>query len=180
MSQRGIALTAKKLSAKQARFVDEYLVDFNAVDAARRAGYAENTATRQGHRILEYPPVQAEIQRRQADLREESADEAGQVRRELIRLGLFDARKLFDAEGHPLPITELDDATAAAIQGVEVVTIGNRETGVGTVVKYRIADKNAALDKLMKHFGLYEADNRQASDPLAEVLREIDGQTKGL
>lgn len=35
-----------ELSAKQARFVEEYLLDLNATAAARRAGYAESTATK--------------------------------------------------------------------------------------------------------------------------------------
>lgn len=42
----------KGLSPKQARFVEEYVVDLNATDAARRAGYSAKTAEQQGPRLL--------------------------------------------------------------------------------------------------------------------------------
>ncbi|MCW3657556.1 terminase small subunit [Burkholderia cenocepacia] len=41
-----------KLSAQQQRFVDEYLVDLNATQAAIRAGYSKKTARSQGNRLL--------------------------------------------------------------------------------------------------------------------------------
>lgn len=41
-----------KLTPKQARFVDEYLIDLNATQAAIRAGYAAKTANREGSRLL--------------------------------------------------------------------------------------------------------------------------------
>lgn len=41
-----------KLTDKQKRFVDEYLIDCNATQAAIRAGYSEKTADRIGHENL--------------------------------------------------------------------------------------------------------------------------------
>ena len=40
------------LTEKQQRFVDEYLVDLNATQAAIRAGYSRKTANEQGARLL--------------------------------------------------------------------------------------------------------------------------------
>ncbi|MFA9203068.1 MAG: terminase small subunit, partial [Flavobacteriales bacterium] len=39
-------------TAKQQRFIDEYLIDFNATQAAIRAGYSSDTAKQQGSRLL--------------------------------------------------------------------------------------------------------------------------------
>ncbi|WP_353721923.1 terminase small subunit [Dyadobacter sp. 676] len=50
-----------KLSAKQLRFVDEYLVDFNATAAAKRAGYSEKTAAVIGHENLRKPYISKHI-----------------------------------------------------------------------------------------------------------------------
>lgn len=50
------------LTAKQQRFVDEYLVDLNATQAAMRAGYSEKTAEQQGYQLLQKTSVAAEIQ----------------------------------------------------------------------------------------------------------------------
>ena len=42
----------KKLTAKQSRFVEEYLIDMNATQAAIKAGYSKKTAKSQGQRLL--------------------------------------------------------------------------------------------------------------------------------
>lgn len=50
-----------KLTPKQARFVEEYLVDLNATQAAIRAGYSVKSAAIQGHENLRKPNIQAAI-----------------------------------------------------------------------------------------------------------------------
>lgn len=52
----------KKLTAKEAAFVGEYLVDLNAAAAARRAGYSEKTARAIGHILLGKTHIQEAIQ----------------------------------------------------------------------------------------------------------------------
>lgn len=82
------------------------------------------------------------------------------VLRERKRLAFFDPRKLFDLEGRPLPIHELDDDTAAAIAGLDVVEeyAGNGEDRafVGYTKKYKLAGKDPSLAALEKYFGLNE------------------------
>lgn len=68
------------MNAKQQAFVAEYLKDFNATQAAIRAGYSVHTAYAIGHENLRKPEIEAEIQRHLAE-RCMSADEV------LIRLG---------------------------------------------------------------------------------------------
>ncbi len=57
------------MSAKQQRFVEEYLVDHNATQAAIRAGYSEKTAYSIGHENLKKPEIAAAIAAEQARLR---------------------------------------------------------------------------------------------------------------
>ena len=52
-----------KLTPKQARFVREYLTDFNATQAVIRAGYSPNGASVQGSRLLANATVMAEVER---------------------------------------------------------------------------------------------------------------------
>jgi len=52
------------LTEKQLAFVDEYLVDLNATQAAIRAGYSSDTAASIGHENLTKPEIQIEITRR--------------------------------------------------------------------------------------------------------------------
>lgn len=56
--------TEKTLTAKQRQFVDEYLVDFNATQAAIRAKYSARSAASVGSENLRKPEIQAEINRR--------------------------------------------------------------------------------------------------------------------
>ncbi|WP_417861867.1 terminase small subunit [Vreelandella venusta] len=59
--------TAKEtavLSARQSRFVDEYLIDLNATQAAIRAGYSKKTASRIGPELLGKTCVESAIQER--------------------------------------------------------------------------------------------------------------------
>ncbi len=53
------------LTPKQARFVEEYLLDLNATAAAKRAGYSERTAYAQGQRLLKHVEIAAAIQKAQ-------------------------------------------------------------------------------------------------------------------
>ena len=53
-----------KLNEKQRRFVDEYLIDLNATQAAIRAGYSVKTANEQGSQLLAKLSIQSEISRK--------------------------------------------------------------------------------------------------------------------
>ena len=53
------------LTPKQARFVEEYLLDLNATAAAKRAGYSERTAYAQGQRLLKHVEIAAAVQKAQ-------------------------------------------------------------------------------------------------------------------
>jgi phage terminase small subunit len=57
-----------KLTAKQRAFISEYLKDFNATQAAIRAGYAESGARQEGHRLLTNADIRQDIDRHFQDL----------------------------------------------------------------------------------------------------------------
>ncbi len=57
----------KKMTAKQQRFCDEYLIDLNATQAAIRAGYSKKTANEQGSRLLTNVSVKEYIDKRMAE-----------------------------------------------------------------------------------------------------------------
>lgn len=134
------------------------------------------TAEVKGAEYLKHRIVQERIREKtdavaeQADIRQE------QVLKEIARLALFDPRKLLDSHGNPLPIHKLDADTAAAV-GVKV-TLGAEDVGV--VIDYKVSDKNMALEKLMKHLGLYEQDNKQKHESLADALMAGINRVKGL
>lgn len=171
------ATAPRELTPKQAQFAQEYLVDLNATQAAIRAGYSAKTAEQQGFQLLQKTSVQKAIAEGRRQREERTAVSADRVLLEAARLALFDPRKLFNDDGSPKGIHELDDDTAAAVAGIEVLEqfegSGKERVFVGYLKKYRIADKNAALEKLFRHHGLYERDNSQKTDPLTSLLHAI-------
>jgi phage terminase small subunit len=165
------------LNDKQAHFCREYLVDFNATQAAIRAGYSKRSAHVQAAGLLKNPKVEAKL----GELAKEHANKADlsveRVLKEAMRLAFFDIRKLVDANGNPLRLHELDDDTAAAVMGLDITTIGNADVGIGEVRKYKIADKNSALERLFKHLGLFAKDNEQNNPMRAmqELMQLVNG-----
>ena len=61
---RPVASRVRQLTPKQARFVDEYLIDLSATQAAIRAGYSARTANEQGARLLAKASIQELPKRR--------------------------------------------------------------------------------------------------------------------
>lgn len=143
------------LNDKQQRFVDEYLKDLNATQAAIRAGYSAKTAYAIAEKLLRKVEIQQAIQKAMKARSDRTEITQDRVLQELARLAFFDARKMFNGDGSPKAIHELDDDTAAAIIGLDVVDVGNSEIGIGQVLKYKVADKGAALTNAMRHLGMF-------------------------
>lgn len=167
------------IDSASARFVAEYLVDFNGTRAymAAHPGAKENSARTEAWRMLTKPDIQAAIAdsaRRTASKMELTQE---RVYRETARIAFFDPRKLFKADGSPLQITELDDDTAGAIAGLEVLEAyegaGEARKLVGHVKKYKVADKNAALERAAKLLALFKDDNAQRVNPLVAILERM-------
>ncbi len=82
----------KRLTPKQARFINEYLVDLNATQAAVRAGYSEKSAYSQGQRLLKNVEVAREIRNRGEAISEKLQITQESVARELARIGFADIK----------------------------------------------------------------------------------------
>lgn len=150
------------LNPKQQKFVLEYLKDLNATQAAIRAGYSAKTAYAQGSRLLSHAEVSAAVGKKQEKALTHLDVTAERIIRERARLAFFDPRKLFDDAGEPIHVSKLDDDTAACIAGLDIVTQGNSEVGFASVLKVKLADKNASLTALEKIQGLYSSGDEPA------------------
>src|SRR5690554_2819403 len=101
------------LTAKQERFVSEYLVDLNATQAAIRAGYSRRTAEQQGFQLLKKTSVATAIAEAKAARSERTKIDADYVLRQAVKLHercmqevvpLTDrkGRQIRDDDGNPL------------------------------------------------------------------------------
>ena len=152
------------LTAKQGRFVAEYLIDLNATQAAIRAGYSKKTADKQGSQILGKPSIAAAISEAKAKRSERTGITQDRVLAELAKIGFSDLRKTMTDSGHLLNPGDWDDETAGAIASLEVVISPGSETDEGGrripehVHKIKTWDKLSALEKLGKHLGMFGGD----------------------
>jgi len=142
------------LTAKQSRFVDEYLKDLNASQAAIRAGYSAISARNISSGLMTKANIQSAISARMGKRSERTAITADRVLQELARLAFLDVRKAFTLDGALKPIHELDDDTAAAVAGMDIAEFGSGDDQTGVVKKIKLSDKKGALELLMRHLGM--------------------------
>ena len=151
---------AGKLTAKQQTFVEEYLIDLNATQAAIRAGYSKKTAYSIGSELLKKPEIQEAIQKAKADRSKRTQVTSDMVVAELAKIGFSDLRNCLTSSGQLVDPQDWDDNTAGAISSLEVVANtrggnGDENEPIDYTHKIKTWDKNSALEKLGKHLGMY-------------------------
>lgn len=156
------------LNPKQDRFWREYLIDFNATQAAIRAGYSANSAASQGERLLRHGEIQAALSAGMAAAAVKAEITVDRTILEYRRIALADIRKAVrwrsdvqiigaDDDGNQIRQTgnelilvdsdDLDDDTAAAISEVQLTDKG------GLRIKFH--SKPQALDGLAKYLRMW-------------------------
>lgn len=161
----------KQLSPRQRRFVEEYLVDLNAKQAAVRAGYTGTSPKSRGYLNLKKPLIAEAVRAEMAARSERTRVDADRVIRELERIAFSDIRRYAaagDAGMRLKTIAELSDDEAAAV----VELSGGAKGGS---FRLKLHDKKKALDALARHTGLYAPRRAQAENPhaTAEHVREV-------
>ena len=159
-----------KLTPKQAKFVQEYLIDLNATQAAIRAGYSPKRADEQGYENLRKPEIQTALAAERQRLAATLQITPERVLQEYSRLAFADLRRVasWDTEGVRFhDSATLADTDAAAIAEVfEDTRIVSTDQGEVKTVKKRLKmhDKKGALDSLAKHLKLFSDDTTPLPD----------------
>jgi phage terminase small subunit len=118
----------EKMTAKQQRFCDEYLIDLNATQAAIRAGYSKKTATVIGAENLTKPYIKEYIEKRMAEKESELIADQNEVLKYLTAV---------------MRGKEKDERMVFGKDGVETAEIRNQE------------NQMRAAELLGKRYGLY-------------------------
>lgn len=141
------------LTKKQQRFVEEYLIDLNAAQAAIRAGYSTDTAKEIGCENLTKPNIKASIDKALAERSKRTGVNADRVILELAKIAFV----------NPTDVINMDEATVrgeanrddtAAIASVKVKRIPTDDGDI-TEREVKIYDKIKALELLGKHMGMF-------------------------
>lgn len=104
------------MTPKQQLFVDEYLVDLNATQAAIRAGFSAKTAEQQGFQLLKKTSVAAAIQEAMDKRSQRTEITADYVLNSIVSTmeRCKQAEPVFDRKGDPVEVETPDGGTARA------------------------------------------------------------------
>lgn len=143
-----------KLTAKQKRFCDEYLIDLNATQAAIRAGYSSKTANEQGARLLANVSVQEAIAKATAERSKRTGISQDRVIQELARIAFVNPQNVINLKDASVKADATED-DLACIQSVKVKTMDGAK-GKSVEREVRLNDKMKALELLGKHLGMFK------------------------
>lgn len=138
------------MTKKQKRFVEEYLIDLNATQAAIRAGYSPDTAGSIGAENLKKPEIKSRIDKAMAERSRRTGINQDRVLQELARIGFAKITDVVDPDTAKIRPDASDD-DLACIQSIKI-----KPNEFGTEREVRLYDKKSALVDLGKHLGLFK------------------------
>lgn len=163
-----------KLTEKQKRFAQEYLVDLNATAAAKRAGYSEKSASRIAVELLNKTQVSAEIQKQQAKRQKRTEITQEKVLQELAAIAFANgydfAQVIKPGVVRVIPTEEIPQDKRKAVASI-------KETANGTEIK--TYDKVRALELLGKHLGIFDSNNNTITEQENNIFEVINQSTNG-
>ena len=150
------------LTEKQRLFCLYYIKNFNATQAAIKAGYSPESAHVEGCRLLKNAKVKAEIRRLKGKMQEEIFIDAMDVLNKYIKIAFSDitdfvtfGQKEVQVMGPFGPVTKIvnfvDLKESNEVDGTIITEVSQGRDGV----KVKLADKMKALEKLELYFDLF-------------------------
>lgn len=183
------------LTALQQAFCEHYVKLREGKAAAEAAGYSARTAVKQAHQLLQLDSIRVEIDRLQAIRDADFGMTAGDVLREIATVALTDIgvlmewgeREVEDGEGMPLCLPNGDPVMQPVIKPVDsdrltpserraIKSVSMSKEGV---FKLEMHDRMRALELLGKHYGLFEKDNKQKGEGLADAISALVASAQG-
>lgn len=150
---KGRCCVMAKLTDKQSKFVEEYLIDLNATQAAIRAGYSVKNADKIGSELLGKTRVSNAISEQMAVRSRRTGINADRVVRELAKIAFVNASDVICTHDASVLIGATRDDTAA-IASIKVKTIPT-DDGTITEREVKFYSKDKALELLGKHLGMF-------------------------
>ena len=167
-----------KLTPKQQRFADEYLIDLNATQAAIRAGYSTNSAKEIGCENLSKPNIREYIDKEMAERSRRTGISQDRVLQELARIAFVKVTDLVDPETGEVSDFASDD-DLAVIQGIKIKQSWG-ESGSSVEREVKIADKSRALEQIGRHLGMFndrlKVDANVNNKKFDDIVSQLGGE----
>lgn len=146
---------ARQLNKKQKRFVEEYLIDLNATQAAIRAGYKRSEYTdTNANKLLENTRIAEEIEKAMAERSRRTGINQDRVLLEIAKMAFVNIEDVVDVKtGAVKKGAAREDL--ACIQSIKYKKTEGA-SGVSVEREIKIADKKANLELLGRHLGMFK------------------------
>lgn len=145
----------RKLTSKQKRFVEEYLIDLNATQAAIRAGYSQRTARQIGEENLSKPDIFFAVQEAQVKRSERVQVDADYVLARLVEIDRMDVLDIMTDAMSLKPLSEWPKVWRQYLTGFDLAELfggsGDDRAAIGVLKKIKWPDKVKNLELLGKH-----------------------------
>lgn len=142
----------KKITVKQQRFVDEWLIDLNATQAYKRAyGVSQKVAEASGPRLLGNVRVQLAIQEAMKAREERTQITQDKVLYELALSAFLRVQDIVKPDGKIKGLHEMSPETAQAFGNINLV-----QTDEGVACQVRSVDKLKSLELVGKHLNMFK------------------------
>lgn len=140
-----------KLTAKQQRFCDEYLIDLNATQAAIRAGYKKSEYTdTNANKLLENTRIREAVEKAMAERSRRTGVNQDRVLTEIAKLAFINISDVVDLDtGLIKPGATKEDL--ACIQSIKI-----KPTEFGEEREIKFYDKKGSLELCGKHLGMFK------------------------
>ncbi|MGP0565567.1 MULTISPECIES: terminase small subunit [unclassified Nitrospina] len=146
-------MKTKGLTHKQKRFIEEYLIDLNATQAAIRAGYSRKTANVQGSQNLTKLSIQAEIQRGLDERSKRLETRRERLLNELSSIAFTNISDVCTWGPEGIHLKPMEELTPEQKVGISQITFSFDKNG--KVIGVKMHNKLRALHLLAKHMGIY-------------------------
>jgi phage terminase small subunit len=164
-------MSRAELTAKQQRFAEEYVKDFNATQAAARAGYSKKSAEWIGPQLLQKPHVAEKVEELRAAQTERAGSDADRIKAALRAIAYSDQRK-YQRWG-PTGVEILESSGLTDEEAVAVAEVSQTITEAGGSIRMRQHDKLRAIELLAKMEGLLPNKVEVTTTPALEELRKL-------
>jgi phage terminase small subunit len=166
------------LSVRQKAFVEEYLVDLNATQAAIRAGYSARSADSRASKLLANQTIKSAVDHAMRRRAQRTGVTQDRVVAELARLAFANMQDyLIHEEGGLAAVdpARLSRDQAAALQEI---TIERFADGSDRRVRIKLADKKGNLELLGRHLGIFTERVKIEGFDLADAITEARKRSK--
>lgn len=156
------------LTDKQAAFVKEYIVDFNATQAAIRAGYSKDTARQMASETMSKLYIQDAINDEIDKRNKRVVIKQDRVIYELAKIALSDIKNYLNEEGK-IDLEKINDLNSSVVQEInttktEIET--EKHKSIKESIRLKLYDKMKALEMLGRHLKMWDESSKLLPDGL--------------